>query len=222
MKNSYSIITTLALSVFALGLTYFSVIQMHLSIANQMLERSIRDYESLYHKQNDELQASQPNFYIDELKPHWFESPYNINLTVKQLEWTEFFNPSLETRSYRVLLLEQSIRMRPTWANAYFELHQTLAGQASDLGESEQILSFGSKYGPFEPSVNFVLIEQQLELWNSLSPDAKSSLLEKLVALLNAYYTHSELSDLIANSPQINRICSTTQFFNIWIPECNP
>jgi hypothetical protein len=222
MTFNHNLIITIALSISAIALMCFSVIQIDHTMANHALTKSIKDHEALYITTNDGSNTSLPSFSINELRPHWLESPHNINLVAKQLEWMQFYSPNLNTQIYRVLLLEQSIRMRPTWANAYFELHRALEGQSSALGEPETILTLGSQFGPYDPSINFLLIEKQLEQWPTMTIDARIVLLERLLALLNAYYTHDELSLLIANSDEITRICSATRFFGIWIPECYP
>ncbi len=222
MTINHNLIITIVLSISVIALMCFSVIQIDHTVANHALTKSIKDHEAFYNTTNDGSNTSPLPFSINDLRPHWLESPHNINLVAKQLEWTQFYNPNLDTQTYRVLLLEQSIRMRPTWANAYFELHRILERQSSALGEPETILALGSQFGPYDPSINFVLIEQQLQQWPTMTIDARILLLERLVTLLNAYYTHDELSVLIAHSNEITQICSATRFFGIWIPECYP
>ncbi|NLS12477.1 hypothetical protein HGP28_06130 [Vibrio sp. SM6] len=220
MKINSAITLAILVAGTALLLTSFSVIQMERSLINHALEKNLYEYEAFYRASLSNTQTTPPSVNINELEPHWLTSPHNINLSVKNLEWAEFFNPNLNTKNYRTLLLEESIRLRPTWPSTYFELHQTLQGSPSELGTSEQVLSLGARFGPFEPSVNFTYVERQLERWKTLSFDERATTLEQLGGLLKAYYTHDELRGLIAKSTQIHRICSTTQFYNIWIPEC--
>lgn len=213
-------ISGVILAVTALLLISFSILQLDYSIANSSLEKQISEYESFADSSDGPIQADLAPKPYGDLSPHWFTSPHNINLAVKQLEWMEYFEPTLNTLGYRVMLLEKSIKMRPTWPNTYFELQHIMNDTTGSIGSADYILKLGSQFGPFDPSINFTLIEEQLANWDKLNADTKVIVIDELLQLIKVYYSHKELGTLVSGSNQYARICSVIKFYDIWIPEC--